>query len=110
MAASPPPPYDDAMAGNAGDAPRHDDSNGSAGAPRPGPGDLIRSALVDDQDPRFPWWVPLPGLVLALSWAGYEGAVAGGASTFLSTLFWPGAGVFVLITVATYFGWQLDID
>jgi hypothetical protein len=79
-------------------------------APRPGPGDLVRSALVDDKDPRLPWWLPLPGLALALTWSGWEGVVAGGTSTFVSTLLWPGSGVFALTTIAAYFGWQLDID
>ncbi|MDP6605662.1 MAG: hypothetical protein QF664_05325 [Dehalococcoidia bacterium] len=79
-------------------------------APRPGPGDLVRSALADDKDPRLPWWLPLPGLAVALAWSGWEGVVAGGTPTFVSTLLWPGSGVFVLTTIATYFGWQLDID
>ncbi|MFN8639487.1 MAG: hypothetical protein U0360_08515 [Dehalococcoidia bacterium] len=33
-------------------------------------GDLLRQALVNDDDPRFPWWLPLPGLGLAVLWAG----------------------------------------
>lgn len=75
----------------------------------PGPRDLARQAMVDDKDPRLPWWVPLPGLAVALGWAGYEGVVGSG-SLFLDTLLWPGAGIFVLVTIATFLGWQLDID
>ncbi len=76
----------------------------------PGPRELARQALVDDRDPRLPWWVPLPGLAVALGWAGYEGIVGGGLSLFAETLLWPGAGVFLFVTIATFLGWQLDID
>lgn len=80
------------------------------GGTRPGVRELLRGALVDDEDPRFPWWLPLPGLVVALAWAGYEGVVGGSAAEFARTLLWPGAGLFALATAATFFGWQLDID
>lgn len=85
----------------------------------PSAGELLRGALVDDQDPRFPWWLPLPGLAVALSWAAFRAATAGtpsaldeasGVRVLLETLLWPGAGIFVLATLATFFGWQLDID
>ncbi|MCC6237838.1 MAG: hypothetical protein IT299_09730 [Dehalococcoidia bacterium] len=80
--------------------------------------DLLRHALVNDDDPRFPWWLPLPGVVLATLWAGWRavsvgaaGAEAGaGLDTFLGTLLWPGAGIFILTCVATWAGWQLEID
>jgi hypothetical protein len=83
-----------------------DDDRVSAPSPR----DLVDDALVNDDDPRFPWWVPLPGLVLAFTWAAYEGVMDGDVSVFFSTLLWPGAGLVVLIGIATFFGWQLDID
>jgi hypothetical protein len=70
--------------------------------------ELLQSALVDDQDPRFPRWLPLPGIVAALGWAAYDWAAADGA--FLATLLWPGAAILVLVTIVTWFGWQLDID
>ena len=70
--------------------------------------ELLRSALVDDQDPRFPLWLPLPGLALLVGWAAYQ-ASAGDAS-FLPTALWPGAAIFALTTLAAWFGWQLDID
>ena len=72
--------------------------------------DLLRWALVDDEDPRFPWWLPLPGLVLALLWAAYEGTMAGTLPAFLDALVWPGAALFLFGVVVTFFGWQLDID
>ena len=70
--------------------------------------DLLQSALVDDEDPRFPRWLPLPGIAGALGWAGYDWAAADGA--FFATLLWPGAAILVLATIAAWFGWQLDID
>jgi hypothetical protein len=85
------------------------DGDGTQTRPLPSPRDVARKALVDDKDPRLPWWVPLPGLAVAGGWAGYEG-VMGGSSLFLETLLWPGAGIFVLVTIATFLGWQLDID
>lgn len=83
--------------------------------------ELLRTALVNDDDPRFPWWLPLPGLTLALTWAGYSAATTtataaavGGAASplaeLVATLLWPGAAIFVLTTGATWFGWQLEID
>ena len=89
----------------------------SAAEAPPSASELLRTALVNDDDPRFPWWLPLPGLALALAWAGYRAAssaaVAGGAeplATLLETLLWPGIGIFVLTSAATWFGWQLEID
>ncbi|MBM3140060.1 MAG: hypothetical protein FJZ92_07565 [Chloroflexi bacterium] len=78
------------------------------GRRRPSARELLRAALVDDEDPRLPWWLPLPGLLGAIGWAGYQAAT--GAGGFLATALWPGAAVFLLATLVTWFGWQLDID
>ena len=71
------------------------------------PADLLRQALVDDEDPRFPRWLPLPGIVLGVGWAAYQ-ATAGDAGVL------PTAGVSLAIaagtTLAAWFGWQLEID
>ena len=79
---------------------------------RPGPRDLLRWALVNDEDPRFPWWLPLPGLALALVWAAYRATTGDGPApaALLGTLIWPGPAIFLLTTLAAFFGWQLDID
>ncbi len=69
---------------------------------------LLRQALVSDDDPRFPWWLPLPGMALALGWAAFTAATAG--ADFMQALLWPGAGIFALTTVAAWLGWQLEID
>ena len=70
-------------------------------------GELLRQALVDDEDPRFPRWLPLPGIVLAIAWAAYQ-ATAGAAGVL------PTRGVSAAIAVGTtvvaWFGWQLEID
>jgi hypothetical protein len=70
--------------------------------------ELLRAAFVDGDDPRFPWWLPVPGLLAAVGWAAYEAAT--GAGAFLLTALWPGAAILLLVTVVTFFGWQLDID
>jgi hypothetical protein len=99
------------MAGEGGGAPGGpEDGATDPDSGRPGALDLLRSALVNDDDRRIPWWLPLPGLGIALAWASYEGTVGGGFSVFLSTALWPGAGLFLFGTIATVFGWQLDID
>ncbi len=76
--------------------------------PASGATELLRDALVDDDDPRFPIWLPLPGLVLALGWALYQASSAD--ASFISTAIWPGAAIFVGGMLATWLGWQLDID
>jgi hypothetical protein len=74
----------------------------------PSAGELLRGALVDDDDPRFPRWLPIPGVLAAGGWALYDAAAGGGA--FLPTLLWPGAAILVLTTAAVWLGWQLEID
>jgi hypothetical protein len=68
----------------------------------------LRSPMLDDGQQLFPWWLPIPGLALAGTWAAYQDAT--GASAFLGTLLWPGAPIFVATTITTYFGWRLDLD
>lgn len=78
------------------------------GAPGPvTPAELLRTALVDDEDPRFPRWLPVPGAVLAAGWAAYQ-AAAGDAGV-LPTL-GVSTAIFAGTTLATWLGWQLEID
>jgi hypothetical protein len=72
----------------------------------------LRSAMLEDGQPAFPWWLPFPGLALALVWAAYQaaGAEDGAGAMLLETLLWPGVAIFVLTTVTAYFGWRLDLD
>ncbi|MDA0364743.1 MAG: hypothetical protein O3B31_11590 [Chloroflexi bacterium] len=70
--------------------------------------ELLRAAFVNDDDPRFPLWLPLPGLVAVVGWAAYQQLT--GAGAFLPTALWPGAAIFVLASLATWLGWQLEID
>ncbi|MEI6136892.1 MAG: hypothetical protein WCQ48_05685 [Chloroflexota bacterium] len=69
---------------------------------------LLKDALVDDDDPRFPRWLPLPGVILAIGWAGLTASTAG--ADFAHAILWPGAGIFALTTVATWLGWQLELE
>lgn len=71
------------------------------------PTELLRQALVDDQDPRFPRWLPLPGAILGLAWAGYQ--VAAGDAGLAATA-GVSAAIFAGTTLAAWFGWQLEID
>ena len=72
----------------------------------------LRSAMLQDGQPALTWWLPFPGVVLALIWAAYQAVSAqdGAGAEFLGTLLWPGAAIFVLTTVTAYFGWRLDLD
>ena len=69
---------------------------------------LLEDALVEDDDPRFPIWLPLPGIMSTASWAFYAMTVTD--NSFIATLIWPGIAIFILVTLATWLGWQLDID
>lgn len=60
--------------------------------------------------PRSPRWLPFPGLAIAGGWAAFAAAGGGGMSDFISTLLWPGAVLYVLITIATYLAWQRATD
>lgn len=79
---------------------------------RTGARELLRAALVGDEDPRFPWWLPLPGGALALGWGAWQAVSADGGAggAFLGTLAWPGPAIVALGTLATFLGWQLEID
>ena len=89
------------------------DSTGMENAHEPaavasGAGELLRDALVDADDPRFPIWLPLPGIAAASGEALLDASAAGGS--FLPTLLWPGIAIFLGTTLASWLGWQLDID
>lgn len=71
----------------------------------------LRPAMLDDGQPRLTWWLPIPGIALAALWAGYQAASASEwAQALLQTLAWPGSAIFSIATIATYFGWRLDLD
>ena len=88
------------------------DTSSEAGAVDDGSDGRLRSAMLKDGQPSFPRWIPLPGVVLALVWAAYQGVSAedGASAQFVSTLLWPGIAILVLTTVTAYFGWRLDLD
>jgi hypothetical protein len=84
------------------------EQRGTRGRRRPSARELLRAALVNDDDPRFPLWLPLPGLAAVGGWAAYQQLT--GAGDFLPTALWPGVAIFVLVSLAAWFGWQLEID
>ena len=88
------------------DEPREEPSRDGTSGPVT-PKQLLRTALVDDEDPRFPRWLPIPGALLGLGWAGYQ-ATAGDAG-ILPTL-GVSTAIFGGTTLAAWLGWQLEID
>ena len=70
----------------------------------------LRSALIEDGQPSFEWWLLLPGVAIALLWALYNGVTGDGVSEFATQLLWPGVAIFAGATIAAYLGWRLDLD
>lgn len=101
-----------AMHGRAGGSMAADKSQGLEAEPDEPLDGTLRSAMLEDGQPSFPWWLPLPGLLLAVAWAVYRaaGAEEDAGRLLLDTLLWPGVAIFALTTVTTYFGWRLDLD
>lgn len=85
-----------------------EDAESGVGANRHRTDGRLRSAMLADGQQRFPWWLPLPGLALAGTWAAYISATD--SAPLAAALLWPGAPIFVATTVTTYFGWRLDLD
>ena len=73
---------------------------------------IIKDALVDAADSRFPAWLPLPGLMISLATSFYLYLAQGNEVTvgIMSYIIWPGIPILVVVTVITWLGWQLDID
>ena len=75
-------------------------------------GPLLRPAMLDDGQPRFPLWLPLPGIAIAITWALYASVTAGvdAGGEFIEQLVWPGLPLFTGTTIAAYVGWRVDLD
>ena len=73
---------------------------------------IIKDALVDAADSRFPVWLLLPGLIISLATSSYLYLAQGNEITvgIMSYIIWPGVPILVVVTVITWLGWQLDID
>jgi hypothetical protein len=75
------------------------------------PSGHLRSPVLEDGQPRFPWWLPLPGELLALIWAAYVAATGDdGAAGGVRALLWPGPALALATTAVAYGGWRLDLD
>lgn len=99
------------MGGMNTNANREDDQH-REGDPEDANEGRLRSAMLDDGQPGIPWWLPLPGIAVALTWAAYQAVSAEepGADALLAALLWPGGAIFVITTLVTFFGWRLDLD
>lgn len=85
-----------------------DDDDHAVGVSRHRTDGHLRSPMLADGQQRFPLWLPVPGIAVAATWAAYMSATGG--VPLLTTLLWPGAPIFLVTTVTTYFGWRLDLD
>ncbi len=75
------------------------------------PAGQLRSPVLDDGQPRFPWWLLLPGVLVAGVWAAYAGTTGeDGTADAVRALLWPGPAIAVGTTIAAYLGWRLDLD
>lgn len=74
--------------------------------------EILKSAFVDAADTRLPLWLPIPGALITLVFATYIGLTgeSNQIKLMLATVVWPGSGIFLGVTVATWLGWQLEID
>ena len=70
------------------------------------------AVIERDGQPWLTWWLPLPGIAVALTWGAYQAVSAAepGLEALLAALVWPGSALFVITTLVTYFGWRLDLD
>jgi hypothetical protein len=78
-----------------------------------GPNDgRLRSAMLQDGQPWLTWWLPIPGIAVALTWGAYQAVSSAepGLNALLAALLWPGSTLFIVTTLVTYFGWRLDLD
>jgi hypothetical protein len=74
--------------------------------------EILKSAFVDAADARLPLWIPIPGLVITLIFGAFMGLTGESdhAKLMLSTIVWPGSGIFLGVTFTAWLGWQLEID
>ena len=70
--------------------------------------EFLKIILVNNDDPRFPIWLPIPALFATFGWVFYS--ITTGSAEFFETLIWPGSVIFFCTLIATWLGWQIDID
>lgn len=62
------------------------------------------------------WWMPLPGLAIALGFAGWRAVSREGAAAaerlgaFGATLLWPGLLIVAVVLVIVWAAWKLELD
>ncbi|MDG1989861.1 MAG: hypothetical protein P8J51_01105 [Dehalococcoidia bacterium] len=73
---------------------------------------IITSQLQDEKDPRFTFWLLVPGIFFTFIWSLWIAVnhTENQLSIFLFNLFWPGIIIFSLTSIIAILGWQLDID
>ena len=73
---------------------------------------ILINQLQDNKDPRFSFWLLLPGILIGTIWSLWNAIKSSDNSIniFFDHLIWPGIIIFIITTVIAILGWQLDID
>ena len=73
---------------------------------------IIKNQLQDNKDPRFSYWLFVPGILLSVLWSCWESVnvIDNNLSVFIENIILPGILIFFITTLISILGWQLDID
>ena len=73
---------------------------------------IIKNQLQDNKDPRFSYWLFVPGILLSVLWSCWKAVnvTDNNLNVFIENMIWPGVLIFFITTLIAILGWQLDID
>ncbi|MBR74696.1 MAG: hypothetical protein CL872_07165 [Dehalococcoidaceae bacterium] len=73
---------------------------------------ILKNQLQDNKDPRFSFWLLIPGIILNVLWSFWKcvNVTENNLTIFIENIIWPGTLIFFITTVIAILGWQLDID
>ena len=73
---------------------------------------ILKNQLQDNKDPRFSFWLLIPGILLSVLWSFWQSVnvLDNNFNIFIDNTIWPGSLIFIITTVIAILGWQLDID
>ena len=73
---------------------------------------ILKNQLQDNKDPRFSYWLFVPGILLSVLWSCWESVnvIDNNLNVFIENIIWPGILIFSITTLIAILGWQLDID
>ena len=72
----------------------------------------LKNQLQDNKDPRFSYWLFVPGILLSVLWSCWKAVnvTDNNLNVFIENMIWPGVLIFFITTLIAILGWQLDID